>query len=190
VNASTIDGSIATGVHGIFQPSGVKLENGGTVINQSGGVIGSLYGVAIQGGSGTVVNYGSVSGTKDSVKFAAGYANRLIVDPGATFSGTVDGGNAPDSTIVSTLELASGASAGTVNGSHYVDFDQIAVDAGAGWTLAGANTIGAYGVMEVYGNVTNIGSLTNTRIMADNGVFFTAVVLYAGASLTNAAGGR
>ena len=69
-----------------------------------------------------------------------GLANLLIVDPGAVFDGTVDGGAGSTSTI----ELASGG-AGVLQGlgSQYINFSQVIVDPGATWTLAGDNTLGA-----------------------------------------------
>ena len=67
---------------------------------------------------GTVINSGTISGPVNAVLFGGGSDNRLVVDPGAVFSGgDVDGGNAVDATAVSTLELASGASAGTLPAS-------------------------------------------------------------------------
>ena len=75
---------------------------------------------------------------------AAGYPNRLVIDPGAGFVGIIDGSNTLGSAISSTLELASGASSGTLSGvgSLFVNFGgSIAFDAGGHWLVAG-NTIG------------------------------------------------
>jgi len=84
--------------------------------HQAGGTIsGRLYGIAVGAGAGTIVNAGGLSG-KDAVYFSAGYNNRLIDDPGATFSGPVLGGNTAGGSAVSTLELASGSAAGTLAG--------------------------------------------------------------------------
>ena len=80
-------------ITGVFQ--GVALGAGGYVNNQSGGAITGtgVYGIQIRGGAGTVTNAGSISGGTDAVRLAAGYANRLVVDPGARFTGTVSAGN-------------------------------------------------------------------------------------------------
>jgi hypothetical protein len=69
----------------------------------------------------------------------------VVIDPNAVFSGTVNGRNAIDAAVVSTLELASAGSVGTLSGlgTKYVDFAQVTVDAGAQWTLTGANTLAA-----------------------------------------------
>ena len=73
---------------------GVLFDGGGTVSNASGGTIsGGNDGILIQGNTGTVINAGDIAGTTAAVIFAAGFINRLVVDPGATFTGTVDGGN-------------------------------------------------------------------------------------------------
>ena len=76
----------------------------------------------ISGGSGTAVSFG-------------GNYNRLVVDPGATFIGGVNGGNG-------TLELAAGT--GTIGGidmgvlNH---FQTLVVDSGASWTLSGSDVV-------------------------------------------------
>jgi collagen type I/II/III/V/XI/XXIV/XXVII alpha len=123
---------------------GIYLSNGGGVTNQNGGSIGGVYGIS--GGAGgalTVANAGSIAGTADAVKFAAGFANRLVIDPGAVFNGSVDGGNTIGAAALSTLELASGASTGTLTGfgTQFADFAQVAADAGAHWTLDATDTI-------------------------------------------------
>ena len=114
-NAGSIGGNATSGI-------GIYLRAGGTLTNQSGGTIG---------------------GGADAVKFAAGFTNRLMFNPGAGFSGTVDGGNTIGATAVSTLELTSGVSTGTIAGlgSHYIDFAQITVDSAASWVLSGSNTV-------------------------------------------------
>ncbi|MBS0641992.1 MAG: hypothetical protein JSS43_19175, partial [Proteobacteria bacterium] len=114
--------------------SGIYLRAGGFVSNAATGVISASYGVQATGtGAVTLRNAGSVTGTNAAVKLASGNANRLIVDPGAVFSGLVDGGNSISSSIASTLELASAVGAGTLTGlgSQFVKFRQVTIDAGA-----------------------------------------------------------
>jgi len=55
----------------------------------------------------------------------------------------VSGGNTIGSTIASTLELASGASAGTLSGvgTNFLNFSNIVLDDGAFWSLTGTGTI-------------------------------------------------
>lgn len=116
----------------------------------------------------TLTNAGTLHGTTDAVRFAAGGANRLVVDPGAAFYGNVDGGNTIGAGAVSTLELASAHVSGAISGlgSSYVDFAAIAIDPGADWTLTGGNTI-ATGVtltadsatLNVAGTLVNDGAI-------------------------------
>ena len=126
---------------------GINLAAGGTVTNQANGTISGIQGSYTSGvsilGSGTVVNAGSIAGTKDAVLFSANYANLLVLDPGAAFSGGVDGGNAIGGSAVSTLELATGSATGTLSGlgSRFINFAQVTVDAGATWALTGGNTL-------------------------------------------------
>ena len=157
VNASS--GNIYGWFKGIFLNSG----GGGYVSNSSGGRISARYeqGIFFNDEAGTVVNAGTISGGTrsgvdgDAVQFAAGHANRLIIDPGAVFNGVVDGGNTIGSTVFSTLELAAGT--GTISGlgSHYIDFARTTIDAGASWHLTGSNNTLAAG-----STLTNSGTLT------------------------------
>ena len=146
------------------------LTKGGSVTNQSGGVISGKYGVEDTGSALTVVNAGTIAGTTDAVKFVTGFANRLIIDPDAVFTGTVTGGNAIGAAHVSTLELASAGSAGTLSGlgTQFIDFAQVVVDAGAQWALQATDTIKS-GV-----TLTNAGTLSGTVTMAAGGVLSNA----------------
>ena len=133
VNAGRIDGQTLSG-------GGVSLTAGGLVSNQSGGTIQAGVGVRVQGGAGTVANDGRIAGFAGAaVSFAAGFANRAIVGTGASFLGAVDGGNTIGATVVSTLELASAASTGTLSGigTSVVNFGSIVFDAGSQWFLQG-----------------------------------------------------
>ena len=139
--------------------SGVLLANGGTVTNASGGTIsGSIYGIYIDGHGGTVANAGGIWGGNDAILFDAGYSNRLIVYPGATFTGTVDGGNTIGATSVSTLELSAGGT-GTMTGlgTQFTNFAQGTIDSGTKWTMSGTNSLAAGETL------TNSGTLTDYR---------------------------
>ncbi len=199
---AAVDWTITNSGHITAGNYGIRLKtDGGSVTNNSGGTITGLRtGVAIESQPGTVTNAGTIggqnyygvdltagstltnqgggtiSGGMDAVLFHAGSPNLLVVDPGAVFTGKVDGGNTIGAANVSTLELASGATAGTLTslGSHYVNFANITVDASATWTLASA-AIGAGYTVYDSGTLTNTGSLGST------------VTLGVGATLTNAA---
>jgi hypothetical protein len=209
---------------------GVKLGDGGSVTNQSGGTIsgndgvtaigtatvtnlGSIggsgnYGIDLEAG-GTVINAGRVSGAAFSVVLGSGHTNRLVVDPGAVFVGGVDGGNTIGATSISTLELASGASAGTLSGfgSQFTDFAQTTIDAGAQWTLTGSTTLVSGATLTDSGSLTASGTFTNNgSIVADPpitviGTFinnsivsapgtYTAFAIADGGALTNTTSGR
>jgi hypothetical protein len=134
VNAGSISSTSA-------DSTGIVLSSGGSVTNAVGGVISGVgYGVKISGAAGTVENAGTIAGTSNAVEFGGTLVNRLIVDPGAVFDGTVDGGAGS----TSTLELASGG-AGALGGlgSQYLNFSRVVVDSGATWTLTGDNTLAA-----------------------------------------------
>ncbi len=164
-NAGTITGSSTVST------AGVKLDAGGIVRNQAAGTISGNGGVAI-GKGGTVENAGSIGGIAYAVYLQAGYTNQVIFDPGATFTGTVNGGNTIGAAQTSTLLLASAAGTGALSGlgSQFINFAQVTVEAGASWTLASGDSVGK-GV-----TLSNSGSLTGP------------LVLIGGASFSNASG--
>ena len=136
---------------------GVQLVAGGSVVNQAGAVINGIQaGVAIYNAAGTITNAGTIISTGTSsptghfgaVVFGAGFADRLVIDPGAVITGGVDGGNTIGASVVSTVELAAGTAAGTVTGfgTQFVDFGAIAIDPGASW-LIGGDTVGLGGTI-------------------------------------------
>ncbi len=127
--------------------SGVTLGAGGRLVND--GYVGGVRAT----GPATIDNAGAISGASAAVLLGAGYADRVIVRPGAVFQGLVDGGNALGSTVVSTLELASGVGTLAGLGSQFTDFGALAVDAGATWTLGGGGTLAAGAIAEVAGTL-------------------------------------
>ncbi len=183
VNGGSISGSASDGV-------GVVLSAGGTVTNLSSGVISGYYGVTLRNGAGTLVNAGNIAGSHEAVHFAAGYADLLVVDPGAVFSGRVEGGNAIGAGAISTLELASAASAGTLSGlgTQFVHFARISVDASAAWTLTGSNTLVAGTTLNNAGTLTLSDALVNDGVVVDASTLTVAALSGAG-SVTIASGG-
>ena len=91
------------------------------------------------GGASTVTNAGTISGGSYAIDFAGSATNRLVVDPGAVFIGKVSAASGG----TNTLELAGGSGAGTISGigtGSFGNFQTLAADAGATWTLTGANS--------------------------------------------------
>ncbi len=182
-NAGTIagNGSASGGV-------AIQLNGAGSITNQSHGVVSGDYGIRGSNAAVTVTNAGTIAGTGFAVRLAAGFANRVIVDPGAVFSGTVSGGNTIGATAVSTLELASGASAGTLSsfGSRYTDFELVAIDAGATWNLSDSTDTFASGI-----SVANAGAIVGLKgsvgTMSANGGSGGTGIAVAGGTLSNGA---
>ncbi len=142
---------------------GIQSLSAASVTNAAGGLISSSgVGVAVQSAAGTVVNGGTLTGLLNSVKFAAGFANRLVAQPTGVFNGNADGGNAPGATTASVLELAAGAGAGTLTGigTKFVNFSSITVDAGAAWVLGAASAVTPAYSLSDGGTLTNLGSIT------------------------------
>jgi Hint domain len=165
VNAGLI---AAHGSHGA-----IELTDGGSVTNQAGGTINGFVGVYSVFAGMTVLNAGTITGTGGTAaQFVAGQTNLLTIDPCAVFSGTVDGGNTIGATAASTIELAPGASGGTLSGlgTQFVDFAQVTVDAGASWTLIGENTLAAGTTLTNAGTLT-IGdtTLSDAGLVVNNG---------------------
>ena len=157
------DGSIVGAIAGAGTSGfGVELDSGGSVTNAaSASIAGATSGVYLSAG-GTLTNAGMIVGnTGTAVVLGGTGSNLLVLDPGFGFSGLVTGGSGASN----TLELASGASAGTLTGlgSSYVGFGQITVGAFASWMLDGTNTIVAGATLtELSGaNLIDTGTLEN-----------------------------
>ena len=136
-------GVIQAPTGGGFGPGAVYIPSGSANVVNRGSIIGQ-YGVYL-GVVGTVENAGTISGSSSAVTFAvSSAANRLIVDPGAVFSGSVKGNGG-------VLELTAGTgSIGSIGSSSFSGFQTLIDDLGGDWTLTGSNTIA---------NVTDNGSL-------------------------------
>jgi hypothetical protein len=174
-------GSITNQAGGSITGAGIGVylgSPGGSVSNQAGATIAGRYGVWIS--SGTVENAGTITdtavGSGYAVRFGGG-VNRLIIDPGAVFNGNVYavvGGT-------NTIELASGASAGTLSGlgaghsgAHYQNFQTVTIDSGAAWTIAA--TAAGFGGVTIEGfragdklDLTDVAYAAGDTVTLDSG---------------------
>ncbi len=169
VNAGQIAG-ITTSSNGM----GVFLQAGGIVTNQAGGTISGYDAiVGANFGAATVSNAGTITGTRNALKFGTQQDNRLIVSAGAKFTGTVNGGNLPGAVNISTLELTSSASTGTLTGlgAQFVNFGSIKLDTGAHWFLEGG-TAGLAGTIAGFaaGDTIKVDGITATGSSFSAGV--------------------
>jgi hypothetical protein len=129
-NAGTIGGA---------SNCGVELQSGGTVVN-TGSIVGLSNGVSdgvfADGPTATVTNAGTISGANASVVFGGIGAFTLTLETGSTLIGDAYGSTASGATNALVLEGLGSASI------DFIDFNTLAVDAGANWTLSGYSTIG------------------------------------------------
>ncbi len=184
-NAGTITGA---GLWGVYLARGGSVDNaaGGSIIATSGasGAIdilsrtasvtnaGTLVGAVVMGtthkpeATATLVNSGTIEG---DVRIY-GTTARVVVLPGAVFTGhvaTFNGG-------ANTLELAAGAARGTLSGlgATFAGFGQVMVDAKSQWNLTGANALPATGVLNVaaHAALRTLGSLSIGGVVDDGSI--------------------
>ena len=146
--------------------TGILLQTGGTITNTASATIDATTGTGIYGGaqSTTIENAGTIGGAFQAVYFTGTAANRLIVDAGAVFDGAV----VANSSGTNTIELTSGAVAGTLSGlgSEYQGFQTVTVDSGASWTVAG--TVDGFGSATIQG-LTDADRLDLTDVTFSSG---------------------
>ncbi len=135
MNAGTITAN-DPGVSG----AAVWFKGNGTISNAATGSIGGGPFGIVTYNSVTIINRGAISGSQVAITTsAAGTNNRIIVYPGASFSGTVLGDKAGAVAPTGVLQLGAGAAAGAIIGfgTQFQSFGRVEVDAGATWSLAG-----------------------------------------------------
>lgn len=134
------DFEVKSGVTAAIRGSGISARGPARISNEATGSIGGAsYGISAFD-TVTIANRGLISGSQFAVFTSAeGKGSRIIVYPGASFSGTVLGDKAGAATPSGVLELAGGASAGTIVGfgTSFQSFGRVEVDAGATWSLGG-----------------------------------------------------
>jgi hypothetical protein len=141
--------TLTVNTSGAFSSTGTLEATGGATLALNIGAVSVSGLVAVAASStlsltgeltvnGTLSNFGAViGGGATEVAFGNG-TERLILGPGETFGGTVVGGG-----VNSTIELAAGTGAGTLNalGTNFTNFGTVVVDAGATWTVDTATSL-------------------------------------------------
>ena len=133
INTLTDSGGVLS-VSGTLTAASMNAASGATLSVDAGGSLDLGSPLIIDGTLGTA---GAINGGATVVAFGSG-TERLIVGPSATFGGAVVGGG-----IDSTIELAAGTGAGTLNalGTNFINFGTVIVDAGATWTVDAASSL-------------------------------------------------
>ena len=168
--------------------AGIYIHATGAVANLAGGTISGGRGLLFAGGySDTVFNSGTIIGSNGTaVAFAGGGSHLVIDNPGAVFTGAIYGGANTGSTAV--MELASGASAGTLigfDGSSIVNFTSLAFDTGAQWTVTGGTASSGLGTIGISGFATG-DTIDLTGFVAVGDTFGTNLVTFTNAASATA----
>jgi hypothetical protein len=122
----------------------VWFKGNGTISNAATGSIGGGPFGIVTYDTVTIVNRGEINGASFAITTSTeGTNNRIIVYPGATFSGTVLGDKAGAAAPTGVLELRPGG-VGAINGfgTQFQSFGRVEVNAGATWLLAGTVSAG------------------------------------------------
>jgi Ca2+-binding RTX toxin-like protein len=157
------------------------LTGGGTILNGSSSdqtaLIGNgIDGIDVSGATAvTVTNFGTIEGVDSSILFGGG-ADRLIVEPGAKFIGTVDGGAGID-----TVTFVSG---GTLAVSNFYGFEDFMLTAASTLTLTNANFTDVTG-----SKITVVGGSGGNTVNAAAVTGSDEVVLIGGAGTDKLTGG-
>jgi hypothetical protein len=188
--------------YGLVAGGTALVDLGGALTNAGSGTIEGFgvfdlpaVGVFLPNG-GTVTNAGTISGSNggDAVLFGA-KPSRLILQPGAVFSGAVvanvEPRFGPGYTYKNVMELAAGTGAGTLSGRigyEYQGFDTISVDSGADWTITGINTVAPGELFVTSGNLDNVGTIIGAAgtYRSDVNSASAAIYVVSGGSLNNA----
>jgi autotransporter-associated beta strand protein len=154
-NSGLITGR-STGVV-VYAPIGTATDPGtiACTVSNTGTIVGSPTGANLFSG-GTLIDFGTISGSGEAVYLGGSGSNRLVLYPGYRLTGTVKGsGNARN-----TLELA-GTAAGTASGlgSEFINFGSVVVDAGADWILPHSNTLADAATLANSGTLVLTGTL-------------------------------
>ena len=176
----TID--VLAGVQSSGTGIGVTRTNAGNMFITAGSnaAISGVTGVTTSGGTTTLVNYGSITGTGGTAVQFGGTNDVLKMLPGATFNGTVIG------TGTSILQLG-GTTATSFDlnkfgtGAQFSGFANLTSLAGSNWSFSGnsnfAGTINVDGALTLNGNMSNANVIVGTNgVLGGNGIYNSLVV--------------
>ncbi len=150
-NAGTITGNERAGISGNRNAAGLTIVNSGIVSGPTGIAFTDDPSLA-SAPANTVINSGTIIGTRGTaVQFASGN-DLLQISQGASFVGRVDGGAGSN-----TVEFVSG----TITSPNLANFTIAIVDNAATWNTAGSN---------IFSTVTNAGSISGGLTLSAAGV--------------------
>jgi hypothetical protein len=167
------------GAYGVLLTEGGVITNTGTIIGNRDGLYFKIGGTA-HSAAVTVINAGTIIGGQGpsyaAIAFEKTQTNLLVVDPGAVFIGAVKGGTP----ATSSLELASGASTGTLSGlgSQFTNFGTLTFDPSAKW-LVSANSAGITStIIDGFGagdtiEITGFTATSQTTLAGNTGLVLT-----------------
>lgn len=162
-------------------------QQGAEIINY-GTLRGISYLSTTPSQNGTVINAGTLlesSETGNALSFATGISGGLLVEEaGASYAGNMLYGGG-----LSALQLAGGAVVpGTLSyfGTKIVGFNSVTIDAGAGWRFTSGNSFQNGVVLEVAGELQNLGTIGVPVTMDSTGIFWNSDV---SGPITSSSGG-
>jgi hypothetical protein len=191
-------GSISGSSFGVFATSATTVINAGSIIStnniavdllgggdvtNTGAISAPGFGIAVYNVGGTVTNTGTISGGIDAVRFFGVGGNRMVVEPTAVLNGSVvAGGNSSTNTIelaggtgsISGLSAGSGSVTETGQSWAFSGFGALTFDAGANWTMSGADSVGMVsnaGTLQIAGTLAATGGIDPST----SGLFMLAV---------------
>ncbi|MDB5395281.1 MAG: Hemagglutinin-related protein [Rhodospirillales bacterium] len=174
---------------------GVRLRDGGTVVNESTGTISAYSGIQIRGGAGTIVNSGSVYAYNTGVDLEAGGSVTNLA--GASITADRNDGIYIGFSGAGTVDNAGTIRSGYYNGGGYLTGGDAGIYLGGGGSVtnevSGKISAGlGFGIKGGSGytvTVDNFGTIIGGSNNYYGGFGGTAIALFYGGAVTNEAGG-
>jgi hypothetical protein len=138
-------GDIYGEIIGLYVDSTGSVTNAGSIGGYRAGIQLAVTGTVVN--AGTITSTGAAGGPDSkyaAVVFKGTGENRLVVDPGALFNGGVYA----NASASNTLELGAGNATLAGFDTAFLNFQTIAVDAGANWALTGTESLSSFDATE------------------------------------------